>query len=318
MKEESAAHRAKRMKQEYAQLVQYYPSVQSSLHWENAFQLVVATVLSAQTTDRRVNMVTPQLFGTYPTPYDLAEAPIAHVEEIIYELGFFHSKARHIIGLSQELCIRFDGVVPQTMEELITLPGVGRKTASLVLAEYFDKPGLPVDTHVTRLTCRLRWTDQWKQKNPDVRKIEDQIARVFPPEKWIGISHRLIYLGRDVCHPYNPECFRCPLRETCPSAPQFLEEAEIKHSKKAKDKTRKASTSQKDIRNTNAHSITSDSATNNKINKNKGIKRSGTNISSSISVQPSIGVQPSTGAQQFKKTRSPKRQSTNSSENRNE
>lgn len=277
MKEESATHRAKRMREEYAQLVQYYPSVRSSLHWDNAFQLVVATVLSAQTTDKRVNKVTPRLFGSYPTPYDLAEAPIAHVEEIIYELGFFHSKARHIIGLSQELCICFDGVVPQTMEELITLPGVGRKTASLVLAEYFNKPGLPVDTHVTRLTCRLRWTDQWNQKNPDVRKIEDQIAQVFPPKDWIGISHRLIYLGRDICHPHNPECFRCPLKETCPSAPQFSEGAEAMRGEKLT----------KNVRN-NSRAGT----LNKKMNKNeKNTTKNG--ISTSSRSQ----------AQQFKKTR---------------
>ncbi len=219
---ESAKQRAERMRLEYAELKQYYPSVKSSLNWDNAFQLVVATVLSAQTTDKRVNMVTPRLFGTYPEPADLAVAEVVKVEEIIYELGFYHSKARHIVGLAQELCARFDGVVPQTMEELVTLPGVGRKTASLVLAEYFRQPGLPVDTHVTRLTKRLHWTDQWNRKNPDVVKIEKQIARVFPPEDWIGISHRLIYLGREICHPHNPECFRCPLKDTCPSAPEFI------------------------------------------------------------------------------------------------
>lgn len=218
MPTETKAARAARMRAEYALLVERYPRSYPTLDFRNPFEMTVATVLSAQTTDRRVNMVTPALFAAYPTPQALAQADIADVEKIIHELGFFHTKAKHIIALAQGLCERFDGVVPQTMEELTSLPGVGRKTANVVLGDAFNKPGFPVDTHVTRTTSRLRWHTQWRRTHPDVVVIEKQVTAVFPPEEWRDISHRLIFLGRDICHPRKPACEQCPLNQTCPFA----------------------------------------------------------------------------------------------------
>jgi endonuclease-3 len=215
---ESREHLVNRMHEEYAQLVALYPHAGTTLDHFSAWQLLVATVLSAQTTDRRVNTVTPELFSEFPTPQALANADIREVERIIRPIGFFHMKAMHIIELSDQLIRRFHGVVPQTREELVTLPGVGRKTANVVLGDAFHKPGFPVDTHVKRVTSRLRWHDQWKKTNPDVVKIEKEVCACFPPDEWANLSHRLIYLGRNICHARSPRCSVCPLRHTCPSA----------------------------------------------------------------------------------------------------
>lgn len=215
---ESAHHKKLRMLIEEKQLEERWPIASCSLDYENPFQLVVATVLSAQTTDKRVNIVTKDLFATYPTPQLLAQADITDVENIIRTLGFYHVKAAHIVALSQTLVEKFNSIVPQTMEELTQLPGVGRKTANVVLGDAFHKPGFPVDTHVMRVSGRLQWTDQWNAKHPDPVKIEKQITPVFPGEKWASLSHRLIYLGREICHPRNPACYQCPLSATCPFA----------------------------------------------------------------------------------------------------
>lgn len=189
----------------------------------------MATVLSAQTTDKRVNSITPELFSTFPTPADYANASEGQIEAIIHPLGFYRSKAKHLIGLGTALVQRFDGKVPSTMEELTSLPGVGRKTANVVLGNAFGIPGFPVDTHVIRVTGRLRWQTEWRKPSPDPVRIEAQVTACFPPEEWTDLSHRLIFLGRQLCHPRNPECSVCPLASTCPSAPTFLrEEAEKK------------------------------------------------------------------------------------------
>ena len=178
----------------------------------------MATVLSAQTTDKRVNTVTPALFAAYPTPEALAAADPRLVEGIIRPIGFYHAKTRNIIALSAQLESRFAGRVPDTMEELVTLPGVGRKTANVVLGNAFDVPGFPVDTHVIRVTGRLRWRDDWNDPAPDPVRIEREITACFPPEEWTDLSHRLILHGRATCHARKPDCGTCPLNDTCPSA----------------------------------------------------------------------------------------------------
>ena len=218
MPRESKKARLARMQQEYRILCAEFPHPQCALHFSNPFELLVATVLSAQTTDKRVNTVTPELFGTYPGPAELAAANPEDVEDIIHPIGFHRTKTKNIIGLSHELCARFDGKVPDTMEALTTLPGVGRKTANVVLGNAFGVPGFPVDTHVMRVTGRLRWRTDWSTTSPDPVAIERQITACFPPEEWTDLSHRLILHGRAVCHARKPDCVDCPLNDTCPSA----------------------------------------------------------------------------------------------------
>jgi endonuclease-3 len=218
---ETVKARQARMREEYAQLVEYFPHVRSALDFSNPLELTVATTLSAQTTDVAVNKVTPALFARYKTAQEYADARLEDLEDYIHTLGFFRTKAKHLIGLGQVLVRDFGGVVPRTMEELVTLPGVGRKTANVVLSNGFDLPGFPVDTHVIRVSGRLRWQDEWKRANPDPLKIEKQITKVFPPDEWGDLSHRLIFLGRQICHARKPACADCPLVETCPSAFDF-------------------------------------------------------------------------------------------------
>lgn len=191
-----------------------FPGTASSLcalvH-RNAFELLVATVLSAQCTDARVNLVTPTLFKAFPGPSALAGAPRAQVEELIHTTGFFHAKAAHLQGLAAALVERFDGVVPSTMAELCSLPGVGRKTANVVRSVAFDEPGLPVDTHVTRLSHRL---DLSRGKDPVA--IERSLCRSLPPDRWGAFSTRLILHGRATCVARRPRCDACILRDLCP------------------------------------------------------------------------------------------------------
>ena len=215
---ESAAARRRRMRAEADVLAETFPSPRCALDFDGPFQLVVATVLSAQTTDRRVNTVTPELFDRWPTPDALAGARLEDVEEIIRPLGFHHAKALHVIGLAQGLVDRYGGEVPRTMDELVTLPGVGRKTANVVLGNAFGVPGFPVDTHVMRVTGRLRWRTDWRDPHPDPREVERQVTACFPPDEWTDLSHRLILLGRGACRARRPDCASCPLAGTCPSA----------------------------------------------------------------------------------------------------
>lgn len=197
-----------------AKLARIYPDSACGLDFSNPFELLVATVLSAQTTDARVNSVTPTLFKRFPTPNALAEAPREELEKILHPLGFFRSKAKSCQGLGLELCKKFDGEVPQTLEELVTLPGVGRKTANVVLGNVFDVPGITVDTHVGRLSRRWAWT---RHENPV--RVEEDIARLLPPEEWTITCHRIIDHGRAICHARRPECDICPLATLCPSYP---------------------------------------------------------------------------------------------------
>ncbi|HEV2013922.1 MAG TPA: endonuclease III [Candidatus Dormibacteraeota bacterium] len=189
-----------------------YPAV-SELEHKNPFQMLIATILSAQTTDRSVNSVTPALFARYPDAADLAHADPREVEALIKPTGFFHVKAKTIIACSKALVERFHGEVPPRMEDLVTLPGVGRKTANVVLGVAFGVPGFAVDTHVKRLTRRLGLT-----KSTDPVKIEAEVTRMVPPEEWTGFSLRLILHGRRICLARAPRCPECVLNDFCPSS----------------------------------------------------------------------------------------------------
>jgi endonuclease-3 len=191
-----------------------YPDVKCELDHDNAFQLLIATIMSAQTTDVRVNMVTPKLFAAFPTPAAMAEAPLEVLEDIIRTTGFFHQKALSIKATAAALAANFDGVVPRTMAELLTLRGVARKTANVVLGTaYGIAEGVVVDTHVQRLSLRLALTRQI-----DAPKIEQELMTVIPRDHWIRFSHQLIWHGRRVCFARKPDCEHCPLAPHCPSA----------------------------------------------------------------------------------------------------
>ena len=190
-----------------------YPDARCALVHRDAFQLLVATLLSAQSTDEMVNQTTPALFAKYPTAAELAEADPDELEGLIRSTGFFRSKARSLIGMAQALEERFDGVVPSALEDLVTLPGVGRKTGNVVRSVWFDLPGLPVDTHVGRLSRRLRLTSE-----TDPVKAEADLNRLIPEEERGRFSLRLIEHGRTVCFARRPRCDRCVLADICPSA----------------------------------------------------------------------------------------------------
>ena len=182
----------------------------------NAFELLVATILSAQCTDERVNLVMPVLFKRYPTPTDMAGADRAELESLIRSTGFFRSKASHVLGASEAIVMRHSGEVPRTMQELTALAGVGRKTANVVLSVAFGLPGLPVDTHVTRLSKRLGLS-----ASSDPVKIEQDLDGLFPPAEWGAISLRLILHGRRVCIARRPRCEVCEIADLCPSRGKF-------------------------------------------------------------------------------------------------
>jgi endonuclease-3 len=201
-----------RAKEVARRLTEEYPAECALVH-RNAFELAVATVLSAQTTDERVNSVTPELFRRWPTPADLAKADPDEVESVILPTGFFRNKTKSIIGLAQALEDRFGGEVPKKLEELVTLPGVGRKTGNVIRSVAFDLPGLPVDTHVGRLTRRLGLT-----ASEDPAKVEREITEMLPPKEWGGFSLRLILHGRAVCVARTPRCEDCLLADLCPSS----------------------------------------------------------------------------------------------------
>jgi len=186
---------------------------ETELSHENPFQLLVATILSAQTTDRSVNLVTPELFRRYPTAEDLAAADPAEVEKLIKPTGFFRLKTKRIIAASRALVELFGGEVPRTMEEMVEIPGIGRKTANVILGAGFDSPGFAVDTHVTRLTNRLGLV-----ATKDPVKIEYQVGSMVPKEEWTALSLRLILHGRRICDARRPRCEECVLNDFCPSS----------------------------------------------------------------------------------------------------
>jgi endonuclease III len=201
--------RARRIFRELAAL---YPDAHCELNFGSPLELLVATILSAQTTDRSVNLVTPVLFARYRTAADYAAADRGELEKILMPTGFYRNKTTSLIGLGQALCDRFGGEVPRRLSDLVTLPGVGRKTANVVLGNAFDVPGITVDTHFTRLSRRFRWT---AQTDPD--KIEKDVAALFPKRDWTYLSHCLIWHGRRVCHARRPACGACTLAGLCPS-----------------------------------------------------------------------------------------------------
>ncbi|WP_370880832.1 endonuclease III [Streptomyces africanus] len=201
--------RARRINRELAEV---YPYAHPELDFANPFQLVVATVLSAQTTDLRVNQTTPALFAKYPTPEDLAAANPEEVEEILRPCGFFRAKTKSVIGLSKALVEDFGGEVPGRLEDLVKLPGVGRKTAFVVLGNAFGRPGITVDTHFQRLVRRWQWT---AETDPD--KIEAAIGALFPKSDWTDLSHHVIWHGRRICHARKPACGACPIAPLCPA-----------------------------------------------------------------------------------------------------
>ncbi|MGW5478489.1 endonuclease III [Streptomyces sp. NPDC004008] len=201
--------RARRIDRELAEV---YPYAHPELDFENPFQLIVATVLSAQTTDLRVNQTTPALFARYPTPEDLAAANPEEVEEILRPTGFFRAKTKSVIGLSKALVEEFGGEVPGRLEDLVKLPGVGRKTAFVVLGNAFGRPGITVDTHFQRLVRRWQWTDE---TDPD--KIEAAVGSLFPKSEWTMLSHHVIFHGRRICHARKPACGACPIAPLCPA-----------------------------------------------------------------------------------------------------
>ena len=194
------------------QLAKTYANAECALKHDNPFQLLAATILSAQCTDERVNMVTPALFAKYPTPAALAASQQADVEKIIQSTGFFRAKATNLRGMAQALVNQFGGELPRTLDEMVSLPGVGRKTANVVLGTAFGLPtGVVVDTHVKRLTRLLGLT-----KNLDPVKIEHDLAALLPKSEWINFSHRLIHHGRRICNARKPNCPECPLLKLCP------------------------------------------------------------------------------------------------------
>jgi endonuclease-3 len=203
--------RRQRAKQIVATLSAVYPDAHCALHYENPLQLLIATILSAQCTDVRVNLVTPALFAHYPDAASFAQARQRELEKAIKSTGFFRNKARNIIGCCKQIVEKHGGKVPGTMEELIALPGIGRKTANVILGNAFATPGITVDTHVARLSRRMGLT-----RHTDAVKIEHDLMKLIPEAEWTMFSHRMIFHGRQICHARKPKCDSCPLASCCP------------------------------------------------------------------------------------------------------
>jgi endonuclease-3 len=201
--------RARRINRELERL---YPDAHCELDFSSPLELLVATVLSAQCTDKRVNEVTPKVFARYPTAADYAAADRLELEELIRSTGFFRAKTTSLIGIGQALCERFGGQVPGRLKDLVTLPGVGRKTANVVLGNAFGTPGITVDTHFGRLSRRFAWT-----ASDDPVQVEAEVGALFPKSDWTVLSHRMIWHGRRVCHARRPACGACAVARWCPS-----------------------------------------------------------------------------------------------------
>ena len=193
-------------------LAETYPDAHCELDFSTPLELAVATILSAQSTDAGVNKVTPALFAKYPTAADYAAADRAELEEMIHSTGFFRAKTNSLIGLGQALVERYDGEVPPRLRDLVTLPGIGRKTANVILGNAFGIPGITVDTHFGRLARRFGWTTQ-----DDPVKVEHEVGALFPKRDWTMLSHRLIFHGRRMCHARKPACGVCPVARLCPA-----------------------------------------------------------------------------------------------------
>lgn len=210
--EETELGRKRRARKINRVLAETYPYAVAELDFTNAFELLVATVLSAQTTDVRVNAITPALFGKYPDALAMSQAQPEELQEIIRPTGFFRAKANSLLALSNRIVDEFDGEVPGRLEDLVTLAGVGRKTANVVLGNAFGVPGITVDTHFMRLARRFGWTEE-----TDPVKIEFEVGALFEPRDWTMLSHRVVFHGRRVCHARKPACGACPLTTLCPA-----------------------------------------------------------------------------------------------------
>lgn len=211
MKRRPAAALRIRARQIDRALAELYPDAHCALHYNNALELLVATILSAQCTDVRVNLVTPAVFARYSDARAYASADIAELERLIQPTGFFRNKAKNIQACCAMLVEKHGGQVPRTMDELVPLPGVGRKTANVILGNAFDVPGIPVDTHVGRLSRRMGLT-----KHDDPVKVEMDLMELIPQEDWTMFGHRMIFHGRQVCQSRKPNCTGCVLTKTCP------------------------------------------------------------------------------------------------------
>ena len=196
----------------YRILTRTYPEIRCELDFQNPLQLIIATVLSAQCTDKRVNSLTPALFKKYKNVKAFARADLQDIETLVFQAGFYKVKARHIKGLATKILTDFGGEVPRSLEELITLPGVGRKTANVVLGHAFDTPGITVDTHFGRLARRFGWTTEI-----DPVKVERIVGELIPRHEWTNLSQRMIWHGRRICHSRKPACGVCPMAKICPS-----------------------------------------------------------------------------------------------------
>jgi endonuclease-3 len=207
----TAAERQARLKRILARLDEMYPNVTCALHHRNAWELLVATILSAQCTDKRVNVVTPGLFAKYPTIEDFAHANLAELAQDIRSTGFFNNKAKSIIGAARQVKAAYGGQVPRTIEEMLTIPGAARKTANVVLGTaYGVASGVVVDTHVQRIARRL---DLTREESPE--KIEQDLMKAIPPDRWILFSHQVIHFGRETCVARTPKCAQCPIEPDC-------------------------------------------------------------------------------------------------------
>ncbi|MGO9481345.1 MAG: endonuclease III [Candidatus Kryptoniota bacterium] len=213
----------KRARKVLALLKKEYPEVKSALNFSKPFELLIATILSAQCTDARVNMVTPGLFRRHPSPKSLAEADLGQIEEEIKSTGFYRQKAKSIVNCSKSIMEKFGGEVPRTMEQLLSLDGVGRKTANVVLGNAFGVPGIAVDTHVKRLAHRLGFT-----KENDPAKIEFDLMEMFPKKEWTNLCHLLMSHGRKACVARLPKCDVCVVDKLCPSAFTFMKKEGMK------------------------------------------------------------------------------------------
>lgn len=209
MSRTALVRRARRINRELAGT---YPDADCELDFRTPLELLIATILSAQCTDKRVNLTTPTLFARYRTAADYAAADRAELEDLIRPTGFYRAKTNAILGVGQALCDRFGGQVPARLRDLVTLPGVGRKTANVVLGNAFGVPGITVDTHFGRLARRFAWTDQ---TDPD--KVEAEVGALFPRKDWTQLSHNLIWHGRRRCHARKPACGACPVAPWCPA-----------------------------------------------------------------------------------------------------
>lgn len=214
-------------------LKELFPVAECALIFNNPFQLIVATILSAQCTDNQVNKVTPKLFAAYPDAESMAIAPIEEIEKLIYSTGFYKNKAKNIKAMAESLVKYHGGVVPADMDKLTVLPGVGRKTANVVLGNAFNIPGMVVDTHVKRITNRYGLT-----KNQDPEKIEQDLMKIIPKERWTEVSHELVLFGRAICDAKKPKCKECEVSEMCPSS--MTNEKNILKAEKEKAKKKKA------------------------------------------------------------------------------